>query len=499
MRVLVPALIVLPIIAAGVSMALWRRILIQQLLGTAILAACLAGSASLVLTVSETGPIAVHLGGWTSPIGIALVVDLLSALLLTMSLAAVVAVFIFAIGQPRADKSAYYFHPLYLLLTAGVSASFLTGDLFNLYVAFEVMLCVSYVLITMGGRRDQVRSGMTYVVINLAASTLLVTTIALIYAATGTLNLADVALRLDEVPHGLRDLFATMLFLAFGIKSAVFPLFFWLPDSYTTAPVTITAVFAGLLTKVGVYAIIRTQTLLFPGDELMAPLILSIAALTMVVGVFGAIAQDDMKRILSFHIVSQIGYMLFGLGLYTLGGIASAIFFIIHQIPVKTVLFMVTGLTETMTGTGALHRLGGLVRRSPLTAVLFLLAGSSLAGIPPLSGFFGKLALVRAGFSADAWTITATSLVVSLFTLFSMTKIWAAVFWSDPDVPPPLPSAQGTGRLKAPFLMNLSTIALTAATIAIVIWAEPIWLLCEAAAAELLDPRAAYITAVLGS
>src|SRR5690606_23747266 len=172
------------------------------------------------------------------------------------------------------------------------------------FIAFEVMLCVSYVLITMGGRRDQVRTGMTYVVINLAASTLLVTTIALIYAATGTLNLAVVALRLAEVPSGLRHVFATMLFISFGIKSAIFPLFFWLPDSYTTAPVTITAVFAGLLTKVGVYAIIRTQMLLFPGDHVMATFVLTIAALTMVAGVLGAIAQDDMKRILSFHIVS---------------------------------------------------------------------------------------------------------------------------------------------------------------------------------------------------
>jgi len=496
MNVLVPALIALPTLAAGVSMAFWRRVLVQQLLGLAVLGACLTGAVSLVFTVADTGPVAIHLGGWPAPIGITLVVDLLAALLLTMSLAAVVAVFVFAIGQPRADKSAYYFHPLYLLLTAGVSASFLTGDLFNLFVAFEVMLSVSYVLITMGGRRDQVRAGMTYVVINLAASTMLVTTIALIYAATGSLNLADVALRLDTVPHGLRQVFATMLFLTFGIKSAIFPLFFWLPDSYTTAPVTITAVFAGLLTKVGVYAIIRTQTLLFPADHALSTLVLAVAALTMIAGVLGAIAQDDMKRILSFHIVSQIGYMLFGLGLYDAAGLAAAIFFMIHQIPVKTALFMVTGLTETMTGTGALHRLGGLVRRAPLSAVVFLLAALSLAGIPPLSGFFGKLALLQAGFAAGVWSVSAISLVVSLLTLFSMTKIWAAVYWNEPEEPPPLESARGTGRLRAPLLMNLSTAALVATTVAIAICAQPIWQLCLLAARELLDPRAAYITAV---
>ncbi len=498
MNVLIPALVVLPTLAAGISMAFWRHVLIQQILGVAVLGVCLAGSVILVFTAAETGPIAVHLGGWPAPLAITLVADLLAALLLTMSLAAVVAVFLFAIGQPRDNKHAYYFHPLYLLLSAGVSASFLTGDLFNLFVAFEVMLCASYVLITMGARKQQVRTGITYVVINLAASTLLVTTIALIYAATGSLNMADVALRLAEVPPGLRTVFAVLLFVTFGIKAAIFPLFFWLPDSYTTAPVTITAVFAGLLTKVGVYAIIRTQTLLFPGEELLLPLMMTVAALTMVTGVLGAIAQDDMKRILSFHIISQIGYMLFGLALYTVAGVAGAIFYMIHHIPVKTVLFMVTGLTETMTGTGALHRLGGLVRRTPLTAALFLLAAMSLAGIPPLSGFFGKLVLVQAGFAAGAWTVTAISLAVGLLTLFSMTKIWAAVFWSEPDEPPPLASAHGSGPLRAPALMNLSTAALVTTTVAVGIWAQPIWELCVQAARELLDPRASYIAAVFG-
>jgi multicomponent Na+:H+ antiporter subunit D len=405
---------------------------------------------------------------------------------------------VFAIGQPREDKSAYYFHPLYLLLTAGVSAAFLTGDLFNLFVGFEVMLGVSYVLITLGGGRDQVRSGMTYVVINLTASTILLTAVALIYAATGSLNMADVAQRLQAVPPGLRSLFGTLLFVTFGIKAAIFPLFFWLPDSYPTAPVAVTAVFAGLLTKVGVYAIIRTQTLLFPGDQAMAAIVLAVAAATMVVGVLGAIAQDDMKRILSFHIVSQIGYMLFGLGLYTVAGVAAGIFYMIHHIPVKTALFLVSGLIETVTGTAALHSLGGLVRRSSLAAVAFLAAGLSLAGIPPLSGFFGKLLLLQAGFAAGAWTVSGISLAVGLLTLFSMAKIWAGVFWGEPQEPPPLPAARGAGPLRAPALMSGATVALVAVTLAVANLAQPVWHLCLRAAQELLDPRAAYIAAVLG-
>lgn len=497
MNVLVPAMIVLPVVAAGISMALWRRVVVQQVLGVGVLTAGVAGSVALVAAVRE-GPVAVHVGGWTAPVGITLVADLLSALLLTVSLLTVLAVFVFAIGQPRADKGAFYFHPLYLLLTAGVSASFLTGDLFNLFVAFEVMLSVSYVLITLGGRRDQVRSGMTYVVINLAASTLLVGTVALVYAATGSVNMADVAVRLEGHSPGLRHMLGTLLFITFGIKAAVFPLFFWLPDSYPTAPVTVTAVFAGLLTKVGVYAIIRTQTLFFPGDEIATTAILAVAALTMVVGVLGAIAQDDMKRILSFHIVSQIGYMLFGLGLYSVAGIAAAIFYMIHHIPVKTALFLVAGLIETLTGTAALHSLGGLLRRTPFAAVAFLMVALSLAGIPPLSGFVGKLVLLQAGLAQGAWVVSGTSLAVGLLTLFSMTKIWAAVFWGEPPAALPLVSARGTGPLRAPALMNVATAGLVALTLAIGLGAQPVWHWCERAAQELVDSRATYVAAVLG-
>jgi multicomponent Na+:H+ antiporter subunit D len=496
-NVLVSAMIVLPVIAAGVSMALWRHVLVQQILGAFVLGAACLGALALVFATVD-GPIAVQVGGWEAPVGITLVADLMASLLLAVSLATVFAVFAFAVGQPRADKSAYYFHPLFLLLTAGVSASFLAGDLFNLFVAFEVMLSVSYVLITLGGRRDQVRSGMTYVVINLVASTILVTAVALIYAATGSVNMADVAGRLETVSPELRRVLGTLLFITFGIKAAIFPLFFWLPDSYPTAPVTVTAVFAGLLTKVGVYAIIRTQTLMFPGDEVTMAVVLVVAAATMVVGVFLAIAPDDMKQTLSFHIVSQIGYMLFGLGLYTVAGLASAVFYMIHHIPVKTALFLVAGLIETMTGTGALHRLGGLVRRAPVAAVAFLLAGMSLAGIPPLSGFFGKLLLLQAGFAAGAWTVSGISLAVGALTLFSMTKIWAGIFWGEPDEEPPLESARGTGPLRAPGLMNASTLGLAGLTLAVGILAQPIWGYCERAAEQLMNPRGTYISTVMG-
>lgn len=492
----IPLLVALPLAASGLSIVLWRRVRVQQALGVGTVATSLGLAVGLLLHVESRGIVAVDIGGWPAPIGITLVADLLSMMLLCVSLATVLAVLVYAIGQPRTDKSAFYFHPLYLVLTAGVSASFLTGDLFNLFVSFEVMLSASYVLITLGGAQQQVRSGMTYVVINLLASTLLITVIGLTYAATGTVNMADLVGRLDGIPDGVRAALGALLLVTFGIKAAIFPLFFWLPDAYPTAPMAVTAVFAGLLTKVGVYAIIRTQTLLFGPDGFLEPLLLVVAVLTMVVGVLGAIAQDDMKRILSFHIVSQVGYMIFGLALFSVGGLAATTLFMVHHIPVKTSLFLVTGVVEQVTGSGALRQLGGLIRRTPLLAALFLVPALSLAGLPPFSGFVGKLALAQAGLAAEQWLATGVSLVVSALTLYSMTKIWAGVFWGTPEEAPLLPSAAGEARLRPPALMVGATCGLVSLTLGIALFAQPLYQLSERAAVDLLD-RSAYVTTVL--
>jgi multicomponent Na+:H+ antiporter subunit D len=284
-----------------------------------------------------------------------------------------------------------------------------------------------------------------------------------------------------------------LLIVVFGIKAAIFPLFFWLPDSYPTAPTPVTAVFAGLLTKVGVYALIRSQTLLFPADTQPGTLLLVVAGLTMVIGVFGAITQNDIKRILSFHIVSQIGYMIMGLGLFTVAGLAGAVLYIIHHIVVKTTLFLVAGLIELRAGTSDLGRLTGVARLEPLLGVLFILPALSLAGIPPFSGFVAKLALVDAGVGAGAYLIVAASLAVSLLTLFSMTKIWANAFWGrHPEDP--------RGRsLTAPrrALMVGSTASLVILSLGIAVASGPLYELSERAAVDLVD-TSVYVEAVLG-
>jgi multicomponent Na+:H+ antiporter subunit D len=462
----------------------------------AALTATLAASVALGVEVDRAGVVVARIGGWQAPIGITLAADLLAVIMLVVSAAMLLAVMVYAIGHPRTTDHAPAFYPVYLVLAAGVSLSFLTADLFNLFVAFEVMLTASYVLITMGGAPLQVRHGMTYVVISLLASTLFITGVGLIYAATGTVNMADLALQLDRLEPALRAAISAIFLVTFGIKAAIFPLFFWLPDSYPTAPTPITALFAGLLTKVGVYAIIRTQTLLFPSDG-ASELLLWVAAFTMVVGVLGAIAQNEVKRILSFHIISQIGYMIFGLALFTAAGVAGAVFYIVHHIIVKTTLFLVGGLVEHATGTGQLSRLGGLVHTAPVTGVLFLLPAFSLAGLPPFSGFVAKLSLVQAGLAVDAEAVVAVSLGVSLLTLFSMTKIWAGVFWGEPDEVPGLTDLVPRHRVRLPVPMVGATAALVVASLAFVVAAQPLFHLGERAAATLLQPGA-YIEEVLG-
>ena len=217
-----------------------------------------------------------------------------------------------------------------------------------------------------------------------------------------------------------------MLLVAFGIKAAVFPLSAWLPDSYPTASAPVTAVFAGLLTKVGVYAIIRAHSLLFPTGGL-DPMLLVAALLTMLVGILGAIAQSDIKRLLSFTLVSHIGYMVFGIALSSQLGMSGAIYYVAHHILVQTTLFLVVGLIERQAGASTLQRLGGLAAASPLLAFVFVVPALNLGGIPPFSGFIGKVALLEAGAqngSVLAWTLVGGSVLTSLLTLYVVARVW---------------------------------------------------------------------------
>ncbi len=493
MNALIPLPIVIPLLAAGLSIVFARSRVAQRVIGLATLVTVVVASIALLVRADADGVIATQAGGWPAPLGITLVVDRLSGVLLVVSSLMLFCVLLFAIGQRDVEMSHSAFHPTYLVLAAGISASFITGDLFNLFVAFEMMLAASYVLITLGGRPAQVRSGMTYVVISLVASTLFITALALIYAATGTVNMADLSERIPELSSGVRAGFSLLLIAVFGLKAGLFPLFFWLPDSYPTAPGPVTAIFAGLLTKVGVYAIIRTQLLLFPVDSRQGTVLLVVAGLTMLVGVLGALAQDEMKRIFSFHIIGQIGYMIFGLGLFTVAGVTAVVFYIIQTILVKTNLFLVAALVDRRAGSSRMSQIGGLVRTAPMVAAFFALPALSLAGIPPSSGFVGKLALLDAGVSVEEWTIVVVALVTSLLTLYSMTKVWSGAFWGEAEEAGPPPAGQRDHW----WLMMLATGVTVALSVAYVLWAGPIYDFSSRAAADLLDPSI-YVDTVLG-
>jgi multicomponent Na+:H+ antiporter subunit D len=491
---LVSTPVVLPLLGAGVSIVVGRSRVAQRVVGLVVLSVLVAVAAALVVIVDRDGTVVAEAGGWAAPMGIALVADRLSAVLVLVAEVTLLAVLVYAIGEPSTERNHVGFQSAYLVLAAGVAASFLTGDLFNLFVAFEMMLTASYVLLTLGGRRDQVRSGMTYIVISLIASTLFVTALALLYSATGTVNMAHLAERIAALPAGVQTAFAVLLLIVFGIKAAIFPLFFWLPDAYPTAPSPITAVFAGLLTKVGVYAIIRTQLVLFPAAARPATLLLVTAGITMLVGVLGALAQDDIKRILSFTIVSQIGYMVMGLGFFTAAGVAAVVFSLVHHIIVKTALFLIGGLIDHTSGTSRLSRLGDMMRTAPWLAAMFLVSALGLAGIPPLSGFISKYALIDAGVAARQFAIVGVSLVVSFLTLFTMIRVWSAVFWSPAE--PLVESGETVLRVRrGPVAMVVPTVALVVCSLGIAAGAGPIYAFSERTARDLLD-RSSYIGAV---
>lgn len=455
----------------------------------------------LLARVERDGIQVVQIGRWPAPFGITVVVDLFSAIMLTMAGLIGLAVAIYSLASMDEARERHAYYTLLHMLLMGVCGSFLTGDIFNLYVWFEVMLVASFVLMALGGERAQLEGAIKYVTINLVSSAIFLAAIGILYSVTGTLNMADLAQRIGLVTQpGLVTTVAMLFMVSFGIKAAMFPLFFWLPASYHTPPAAVAAVFAGLLTKVGVYALIRVFTLIFVQDVgYTHTLILILAGLTMLTGVLGAVVQTGFRRILSFNLISHIGYMLMGLGLFTPLALAGTIFYTVHHIIVKTNLFLLSGVVERLGGTDDLKRLGGLYAKLPGLSVLFLVSAFSLAGIPPLSGFWGKLTLLRAALAAEQYVIVGVALVASLLTLYTMVRIWEEAFWKPAPEPsgatPAGPDPSLRGARLAARLAPIVVLALL--TVVIGLAAEPVIALTMRAAEQLLNP-ASYIEAVLG-
>ncbi|WP_437944077.1 proton-conducting transporter membrane subunit [Sorangium sp. So ce281] len=499
MKVLLVLPVLVPLTTAALSLLSFRRPGRQRALGLVGSVLQLAVGFALLRAVHRGGIQSTQLGGWPAPYGITFVADLFSALMVLLSGVIAVVTSIYSLSDIDRGRRAHGFYPLMHALLMGTNGVFVTGDLFNLYVWFEVTLIASFVLLVLGNERPQMQGAIKYVAMNLISSALFLTGLGILYGSVHALNMADLSLKLPSLAPPIRFTLAMIFLVAFGIKAAVFPLFFWLPDSYHTPPVTVTALFAGLLTKVGVYALVRSFTLLFVDDrEATHALLLGIAAFTMAVGVLGAVSHREVRRILAFHSVSQVGYMVMGLGLFTLSSLSGAIFFVLHHAIIKSNLFLISGIMQSGGKDARLDLQGGLLARSPGLSACFLVTALSLAGIPPLSGFWAKLILVRSGLevgSRGAAAVVATSLTVGLVTLISMTKIWNEAFWKPAPAGADLAPRESGTRRRA--LLYVPVVLLTALGVTLGMAPEPLLAVVRRAAAQLADPTD-YVRAVLG-
>ena len=478
----------------------WKHAHVQAGIGVGASVLYLLAAVWLFGAVYQEGILVAQMGEWPAPFGITLVADLFAAGMVLVSAVVAFAIVIYSLQDLSAARKQLGFYPILLVMMFGVCGSFLTGDIFNLYVWFEVMLVASFVLIVLGNDKAQLEGAVKYVTLSFISSGFLLTGTAILYKLTGTLNMADLALAIAEHPNQDLITVAAIFFLVgFGIKAAIFPFFAWLPASYPTPPISVVGLMAGLLTKVGVYALIRFFTLLFTYDlSTTHSLLLVLAGLTMFLGVLGAAAQRDFKKILSFHIVSQIGYMVMGLALFTPLALAGAFYYLVHNIFAKTNLFLISGIVKVTHGHSLLKKLGGVYDRYPWVTVLFIISAFSLAGIPPLSGFWGKFMLAQAGLAVNQYFIVFISLLVGLLTLYSMSKIWISVFWSDPPEETQR-QIQYTSKtlFRSHYLLLLSSAFLALCTLTISLYPELLIAVSEKMADQLLHPQG-YIQAVLG-
>jgi multicomponent Na+:H+ antiporter subunit D len=497
--------ILIPLLAAALSLLAWRHLWVERVLGVAGAAGQLCAGVALLNLVADQGIQVIQLGAWPAPFGITLVADHLSALMVLVTGIIGTVIACYSLVDIDRQRQSFAYFPLLNVMLMGVAAALLAGDLFNLYVWFEVLLISSFVLLALGSQREQLEGSLEYVTLNLVSSFVLLAAVGILYGVVGTLNMADASQKLATVENRYLVLTLAMLFLfSFGLKAALFPLYFWLPPSYHTPPSAVSAAFAGLLTKVGVYALLRSFTLLFAADlTITHTLILWLSGFTMLTGVLAALAHTDLRRILSSMLIGHIGFMTMGLGIFTVLGLAGSVFYLVHDMLVKCCLFLVAGIMHALRGSHMLDRLGGLYRQAPWLALLFAIAALSLAGLPPLSGFVGKLILVKAGLEAGHYAIVAIAMLTTLLTLYAMARVFAAAFWAPPATPQP--ASEQTGGEHPPRHLSrgeLAGLAIPTAVLALLtilagVFGEWLFGLCHAAAQELLDPQQ-YIQAVLG-
>ncbi|KGF68741.1 cation:proton antiporter [Hoeflea sp. BAL378] len=490
---LVAAPVVWCILVGAVLVMLRKNTRVQPLIAIPALGVLVLMTLALVWHVIANGTVTMTMGRWLPPFGISFTVDLLGAFFAATASCVALAAGIY--GRTDVDDSGrrYGFYPFLVLIMAGILGAFMTGDIFNLYVWFEVLLISSFGLLVLGSERAQLDGGVKYAFLNLIATTLFLVATGYLYGLFGTLNMADIAVKASEL-RGTAPLMTlvTLYLLAFAMKAAAFPVNFWLPASYHTPRLVVSALFAGLLTKVGIYALLRILGMLFPFErEALSLVIAIVAALTMILGVVGALAQNDIRRALGFLVISGIGVMMAGLALGSPAGLAGAIFYAAHSMVVMTALYFAVGIGARLGGGFELTRAGGLYARSGLIAALTLVLFLSVAGLPPFSGLWPKIMLVKASLDVGAWWLAGAILVTGLLTTITVGRIWVLAYWR----PAPGEAGEAAAATPLPVGATVALAGLVALSVAAGVWPEPVMALAQDAARGLLDPSA-YVQSV---
>ncbi len=447
--------------------------------------------AMLLGQVWQNGPISMMMGGWLPPFGIVFTVDVAGAALALTAAVVGLAAAAFVAFEQDATTVRHGFFPFLLMLMAGVSGSFLTGDIFNLYVWFEVLLISSFGLLVVGGTPAQLDGAVKYGILNLIATTLFLIAVALLYGTLGTLNMADIAVRLSQPEvKGPMATIAALFLMAFGMKAAAFPLNAWLPAAYHTPRLVVSAVFGGLLTKVGVYALIRVLAMLMPAERAwLADVVAVVAGATMLIGAFGALADGNMRRLVGYLVISGVGVLLAGLAIGTPEALSGMVAYAIHSMLATAALYLAVGMAEEAAGSPRLADAGGLYRATPVLATIALMQLFAISGLPPFSGFWPKAMLVDAALGSGAGIMAALILLTGFLNTMAAIRVFLFAFWR--------PAPEGAVRTRPEGAVMVPLAALTFAVTLLGIAPEPLISVARAGGIGLADP-AAYIASVFG-
>lgn len=492
------ATVLVHLFTAIIQLGFWRKTGPQRILSIGGSFISLIFAIKLFAKVFNGDILIMHAANWEAPFGIVFVADLLSSTLVLLTAIATLAVSIFSATGIGRQRILYGYFPIFHFLVMGLNGAFLTGDIFNLYVFFEVIIISSFVLMTLGGRKAQLEGAVKYMAMNILASTFFLTGIGILYGISGSLNMADLALIVPKIENrAIVDITATFFLIGFGIKSAIFPLYFWLPSSYHTPPSAVAAIFGGLLTKVGIYALFRVFTLIFIPNEFIRNLLVVLAILTILTGAFGVLIKTNIRRLFSYLIVCHIGFMIGGLGIYSKLAILGAVFYLIHDIMVKTNIFLIAGLIRQMRGSMDMKKLGGLYAEYPKISLLIAIVLFSLAGIPPLSGFWPKIYLLQGAFQTEHYVYAGALILGSFMTLFVLAKFWSEVFWKKPQDPDTIEDKfkDLIGIRKVALILPICILATSSLYIGLN--AESIIQVADRISSEMLNTKP-YIQAVLG-